>query len=325
MIPPNRNHYERIMNLLPPEMVKVFSEIDVNDYPSFVRSPGITDRMVDEESPLHAQTQSTLQMLFHTYLMKRHGEKIFVLEPDVGLMLAHTDIRGISGAQFKTPYREQLFILPPNLDFLTLYDPQTGVHRLSAVYVGYDGQELRLLAVGEANDRSKNEYDDTFAYFRFSINDSDLKTQIREQIERYSQDTFLAITGGVHNIGVAERLFNFVLNIVLYVCSPEADKYYEAWADVEPRITRMGGHARKAEITWLKANNRFLKIRLGTNTKLTTEQRQWYAQGSISTRTLVMGHWQHYHTGAGRVNEVLKWKTPFWRGVGEISNAPHIL
>ena len=40
-------------------------------------------------------------------------------------------------------------------------------------------------------------------------------------------------------------------------------------------------------------------------------------------KTLVAGHWQRYHTGAGRANIEWRFRAPFWRGAGEEGSAVH--
>jgi len=321
-----RSHYERLLSIVDHNLLQIFDQANARNFEEFVEIPAMRIMVGDENNPQFASMNSTLQLLFHLYSMRKHGEKIFVLEPDITLMLSNTDIKGVIGNQLRTPYQEQLFVLPENQTLLELYNPDTGYHRLSEIYVSYLDGELRLMAVGAANGNSIDEHDDTFAYFRFVITgDQDLKAQITAQIDHHSKDSLLVLSGGVHNLDKAAYLFNFILNTLLYVCSPDAETYYEGWADVDRKISKLSGKAKKAAISKLKARHHFLKIRLGANVKLTAEQRQYYASGSTSKRTLVMGHWMHYHIGVGRTEIVLKWRQPFWRGVGELSNVPHLL
>lgn len=320
------SHYERIQRILDPTLKQGLAAISASSYEEFIGHPLIS-QMYSTDPLQFAAANSTLQLLFHLHQMRKHGEKLFVVEPDTCTLLFNTDVRGVTTDLFRTPYVEQLFVLPPDLTTLTLYDPRTGNHRLCGVYVWYDRQELKIMAVGEPNQNSVNEFDDTFAYYRFNLGPGDLKTQVREQIAAYGKDHFLVLTGGVYNIEVAERLFNFILNLALYTCSPEADTHFESWAEIDTRFRHLHaqGRKRKELIARLKNQGRYLKIRLGSKTRLTTEQRQAFATGSTAKRTLVMGHWMHFHIGAGRTETILKWRQPFWRGTGELSNTPHLM
>lgn len=319
-------HYEQVLKLIPSALLDVFPSIQGDSYKDFLTHPEMQRNMDSLMDMGYGTATSTMNMFYHLFLMKRHGEKIFVIEPDLALMLAHTDIRGITGDVLKTPYREQFFVLPENLDFMTLYDPKTGNHPIGGMYVAYEGEEFRMLVVGRPNENSKDPLDDTFAYFRYSFDGRDLKEQVREHIERNRKDSMIALTGGSYNLDIAERIFNFILNVLLYVTSTEADLYFEAWKDVAPKVARMSGKERGRQIARLKASNRFLKIRMGRSVRLTPEQREAYAAGRVlAKRTLVMGHWQHYWIGVGRTEQTLKWRQPFWRGHGELSNFPHKL
>lgn len=326
-----KTHYQKILELMKGQgstiIDSVANEVVGDSYNEFYRHPQVT-AYVDKVYPNDPATAlSSLNMYYHTFLMKKHGEKIFVLEKDVALLLTHTEIKGVTGDMLKTPYREQLIVLPPDFDLIDLQDPTTGLHTLDSVYVSYDEKgELRLLAVGRPNENSPDEYDDTFAYFRFNFDSRDLKLQVKEHVERHRNSAELDIIGGRNNLEICQRLFDFILNVLLYISSPEADKYFETWADVDPSIKKMRGKAKKRAVKSLRARNNFLKIRVGMKTRLDKESRESYIGGrKIDKRTLVMGHWQHYWIGQGRTDKVLKWKQPFWKGMGELSNVPHKL
>ena len=323
-----RNHYQKVLNLMAgsPLVESMADELQDDSYESFYQHPVIRDYTACIMAANPASIPSSVAMYYHIFLMKRNGEKIFFLEPDMALLLAHTDIKGVAGPMLKTPYREQLIIMPPNFDAIQLYDPRTGNHRLDAVYVSYTGTLLRLLAVGHLNENSTNVLDDTLAYFKFNFDNRDLKVQVREQIEKHRQSPELIPLGGHYNLDIAAKLFDFILNILLYITSPEADMYFETWADVDPSIKKFKGTDKKKAIQRLRSRNNFLKIRVGMKTHLNRESRESYATGrKVDKRTLVMGHWQHYWIGVGREENVLKWKQPFWKGTGELSNVPHKL
>jgi len=305
----------------------VVNEVDGDSYEAFYKHPKV-NAYIDEVITIDPATaMSSVNMYYHIFLMKRHGEKVFVLEKDVALMLANTDIKGVTGDMLKTPYREQLIVLPQDLDLIELHDPATGVHKLDSVYVSYDDKgEMRLLAVGRPNGSAPADQDDTFAYFRFNFDNRDLKLQVKEHVEHNRNSAEVDLLGGKRNLGVCQRLFDFLMNVLLYITSPEADTYFETWNDVDPSMKKLKSKAKKKAVQRLRRTNHFLKIRVGLNTRLSRESREAYISGKTAAkRTLVMGHWQNYWIGQGRIEKVLKWKQPFWKGVGELSNIPHKL
>ena len=319
-----KNHYERMKIHLPwDKLLPIYKRMGDKtvSFEEFALHP---DMSFIEELPVEMSQQVILaNIIYHCYLMLRNGEKVYQVTPDLGLMLMNTELHGIKGDAVRMPFDEIMIEVPPNL--IKTHHPVTGYHQLECIYLNNDIEKdnllaLRLMFIGSPNEKSCNEFDDSVNYLRFVLDRNlDIREQVKDQIEAWKKDP-VAIKGfGNYNFDISHKIFNFILNVLLYVTSSEADLKWMGWPDVDPKIKKVKPKQRKEYIKKLRRNN-VLKCVVGGTIKLSLQDRQAHRDAlhgtgtAVSVRTLVAGHWQHYWTGKGRVEKIHKWKQPFWRG-----------
>jgi len=340
-------HYERTLNYpgigeIVDKSVHTSEYMDNLSWENFIKQPHIIEWVsegrehlnpdyLEELGDLETYLTSSVQVFYQLFMMKMHGEKVFDLTEDAANMLFNTNLKGVVGEMFKLPYKQQLISLPDTFTALLIPEQnKDGVpYKVQGIYLLQEPSEegllqLRILVISNWGSNT-DLYDERQMYLRLVIGPGLLEDQIRAQLDRMAvkcglDDKF----NGSSILSIADKLFKFILNVVLYINSPDAVLDKESWVHKDPSLKKLSSKARAKQIKRLKSLNNVLYIKVGVNGVLSREDRDSYREGvKCTTRTLVMGHWRRYHVGAGRVKIITKWIQPFWRGEGIIRNSPH--
>ena len=292
----------------------------------------------------HVQTQ------WQTACFERYGKRTYVVSEGLGVDLALTELRGITGADLRLPYPSIYVQVPPTLGYTV--DSAEGEHLVTGAYITEDktdsarwtkvdldktvhevptdgGRSWRVLLTAESalrDDEKKNDEDDALQFFAISLTPEDVTIDdtLRETVEVF-RGTPAELARG-ENTDKWLPIFRWLMNVVFYATSPDAQREHlranavadRLWRKVQraPRNTtqrkRLQGEYRK-----LDPRERIL---LGRSIKVDRARQEHHASSlrsgkrdALLRRTLVPGHFQRYHTGEGRTVTVWKWKAPHIR------------
>lgn len=270
-------------------------------------------------SPTQANT--TANMYYHVARYKVCGCKDYMVMPKLSAMLDATSLDS-DYELLKSPYAALAIEPPPGYE--KIYNEQTGEHKVKLVYVTFDEnadhKEIRFMIVGKPNSKNAHALDDAFFYFRTEIKkdrtlqeslDEDANKMIRDT-ERLYKDKELILK----NIEKTRRVFNYCLNVLMYVNSVNADK---KWREVYPhhvesKIKKLKDMKRVRKLR--KINKSFRKCILGENIITSYKSKEDHGQKwSLSKRVHVSGHYHKYWYGSGDKKELKpRWVKPYWKG-----------
>lgn len=339
-------HYQRFKNINGQEETKnLFSKFpkEMVSFDEFATT-AVLKEILNPMVAMGGSTQanSFANILYHVYAFWKSGEKVFRVEEDLALMLYNTEAKGMTADMIKTPYYQQYIVVPPGLE--KIKDPISGEHDLEGVYVCIHPTEdpkvrhFMMLSCGLPKKTALSEQDDTFSFFRVFLNDEqEIMPQVLTQLNNPPPDSAIKRApdyASVNNDKIP-RLALFIMNVLLYITSPDRDLYWESWADIDSKVKKLSGRERQRRIDDLKQKHHLAGV-LGGTLKLKREVRELYrgvqasGRSPITVRTLVMGHYRKVWYGAfgsPKRAQRPKWIEPFWRGVGNdpISNKEHLI
>jgi len=285
---------------------------------------------------LEQQMIFTTNMMFHVYKFVTNHMKIYQISQDLGDMLMNTTLKKVPSELLQSPYEEIVLETPINL--LSLNDGETGEHNVYNIYVNIEehtGEKvLKLFIAALSNENSVDELDDKCFYFKLIVKDGE---NIHDSVNRQADD-FIADgkkysdSSDLMNIKKISRIFNFVLNCLLYITGAECDiKYIDRRRDLQGKMDRAKSGGKRKKWERMINNCDLPKYVIGSSIKLTRMEKEAYdcartGTGSKHTsRTIVQGHWRNQVYGEGRSLRKMVWIKPFWRGpeFGELINKKH--
>lgn len=261
--------------------------------------------------------RGALQFLAHFFVL--HKALILSDTPswisvseDLLLLLAHTDVRGVTRGDIQLP-------LPA-----VFLDVPVGFFRDS------DGLEARAIGVAkqvaELEDGTPWEFLSVVVYLHPEKgegfvpvhsgipmeHDSDILSNISMPYEDEEKAEEATILGEVVSREEAWlTLLKIVLNVILYVNSPSADLKEETVS--QTKKVKVRGRRSKVQL------NRFQKIIAGTSVRLSNDVRNALRSGTganskITYSFVVRGHWRNQAYGPKRSLRKRKWIEPFVKG-----------
>lgn len=250
----------------------------------------------------------------------RHGPQVYVPTLDLAKRLQQTHIDNLKCSDLRLPFRAVYVQVPKDLGY-EVHDRHTGYHRVEGVYFveEIDPRGWRALVVGASKD---GPLDDTTMDARIDLNLGqrlfrDALEDVREDVKNPTVRHFLheAWTESAESSKWVD-IMEWAARVVLYASCADARRAIRS--DVNPTRKHLdnlirGSSKRKRRDKLAARREQHMPWRRiflggdetasGTHTSALLQDGHW-----------VQGHFQHYHTKAGRI---LKWKEPFWKGPGD--------
>lgn len=178
---------------------------------------------------------STASIFYHVYCLYKSKEKFYYICPQLARNLLNTELN-IDSYFLKSPFPELYIQIEPGT--LQIYELMTKeLWPVTGIYVHYaelkDGdkfyKQLRIMAIGLKPENSKSEVptdglDDSAFYFKIDLKDGKIQDLLQENIDGIlNNQTDLETFGGYANVEHIRQIFNFVLNVLLYITSKDPD------------------------------------------------------------------------------------------------------
>lgn len=260
-------------------------------------------------------------IIFHQYSYYLGAGRTYEVSNGIAEMLLNTKL-DIDTDLLKSPFREIILMPPPGL--LQVYNRYTGWHDVYTIYVHLDERSpidkmLRVLVVGKANEKSTNPYDDAAFFFKVDFKEGNVFDNLDTYMKEWEKDPLHDTYSTENDTEVMPRIFQFVLNVLLYLTSQDADIRHKdsQYQDMAKRIKglKSAGKIRKLQQRMEKepVERRYV---VGSSVHLSTEERTLY-QGVAKGRLkwAVGGHWRKQWYGKrGEQYQKPKWIRPYFKG-----------
>lgn len=242
-----------------------------------------------------------LNVFFHLYHMHMSHNRVYYITPELSLKLSNTELN-IDTHFLKSPFRELYLQIEPGLFYITDKD---GDHTVSGIYVHLrdrnDGQkELRVMAAAFLKETSKIPFNDSLFYFKILMGPGKIKDEMSKYMENEikGHETELSRSGGLTNVGHIEELFNFVINVLLYITSKDPDIRkqlpYDFQADMGRKKSKnklkkiMKRASSSTSLPIMIVGSKFMDQHYVTEARECGGVRNWRLQKKV----LVSGHWR---------------------------------
>lgn len=304
----------------------------------------------EKMAPFLEQIVTIFMAWYQDYCLKTCGDKVYLVKPDLRWALENTDLKGYPADLLRLPF-PTIYVDVENL--IEIVNPLTGMHKASGVYITEDTaretRTWRILIVGKGKEESPlgKKFDDALYHYQimlpegktvddaieYSFSFLSKDAPVRE-IELDFEGRKIKISNGyaseenreqfIDMWGNLLKLFKYVMNVMIYVTSQDADVKFGAaspeYRALQERAMRAEGKKRRAlfdRLKTMKADNAYI---LGGNIVIDRKPKTAQVDSDETehrkqkVRSLVSGHFRLYHIGVGRTEAVTKWIAPFWRG-----------
>ena len=296
-------------------------------------------RMVEQITGSKAHAYLHYNMLYHLNYFELYYKRVYQITNSLAEMLINTHLNKVPIQLLKAPYPEILLEIPLNL--LDVIVPPTGRHRVYNIYVYLKEhteheKELRILVAGLSNENSCHELDDGMFYFRINTKDgdTDLQKVVEREIDNMRKDTHLlkVFNNDIDNLSRIKKIFDFVLNCLLYITGADCDvKYVDRSIDLKRKFDNAKSDGKRKKWQRMIHNAGLPRYMVGNSIILSRIEREAYESirngqsGKHTVRTIVQGHWRNQACGEGRALRRATWIKPFWRGpeFGELISKKH--
>jgi hypothetical protein len=288
-------------------------------YHSFIEEPALLN-ILDVMDP--ARTTITAHLLFHATFQLKY-RRTYVIRQGLAERLNRTHLRGLHGRDLRLPYPAIYLKIPPVEPPLKIWNEDSGWHTVESIYVveeDTDPRSWRLMACGECRgELMPGVPDDAVFHWELRLPDDMLLIEAlaRQQEAVRRDERRIGHTFGPNAVEW-QRLFLFVLNVVLYATMPDArvrpDPQVEA---ARRRIKGSGERRRAAERKWRRLGYRMI-VGDGIERPSTRE---------LMTRTYVEGYYRQQPYGPAASLRRRQWISPHWRGPDDapVSTTQHRL
>lgn len=263
------------------------------------------------------QQQATLDSIY----MMCDDPRIFSIEPALGELLQNTTLRGAEYEHLRLPFRTCFFKLPPNQ--FEVWISHTDHLPLEGVYVSEERHEDSswfLFLCVSTQPKERRFLDDCMFTMPILFVPGPLEEQVADRIEELRFGGH-ALTPNWKNVDQFPAVFRWMVNVILYVTSSEAD-VQNGWWHEKMALTMKhahGGHKAKvrrqlelesARVSWVGRT-----IRINRMDKTSSDGG---VEGDRKHPTLhwVHGFWRNQVYGQGRSLRRHIWVAPFLRGEG---------
>lgn len=325
-----KTHYEKLLNKFPAikTFFKEFEEDGLSGEFSFEEFIGTrTAQKLFNLLPRNVDIQSgalMTQIMFHFCAFKFCAGRMYEISDNIAEMLLNTKL-DIDSSMVKSPFPEIMVLVPDNL--LSIYNKHTGFHNVYTIYINiYDGNEnerlIKILCVGKPNEKSVDEFDDATFYFKIPLLDGKVSHSLKKAMEDWEKSDVHKVFSTVNDTDKLPRIFQFVLNVLLYITSSDSDIRLEKsnYDNMLKKLNGLKSASKKRKLgTRIGMESKLDKYIVGGSIQLSPEEKGILdasrAHGSKhGIRYPVGGHWRNQPYGPKNSLRRHKWIKPHFRG-----------
>jgi hypothetical protein len=258
-----------------------------------------------------AGATATLEMTYPLFVYMKAGNPSFNIESDLIMSLRDTEIPSLPMDMLRAPFEGFLVNVPRG----TFEYPAENVDEIFISNV--EGDRFRVVfSQGEFSHYINilaDNLEETIAeaIIRTMGQSSNMPASLREKIHAES----------MYSNYFKTDIFNFAVNLTLYITSPDADMYLDKKRqhEIHQKLQGLKGR-RKRELLLSKLQQEKEKKRyiVGANIRLQKEYTATLTDSGkkwvLKHRCRVMGHWRDQPYGPGNTLRKQKWIAPFYKG-----------
>lgn len=328
---------------------------DVSEFMTHPATSGLMNTLLSIPMNYDRLEESSEIASWHMQTLMRLEGVVYSVSPRLAQLLRETRLSGVSCDLVRSPHHV-MFVEIPRSSGLQVYNRDTGWHPAEGAYVveadrvydpdlwrkrredppprlapGESFREIRVQVIGSSKDET-NIWDDACFNFRIRMVDDTIEEAIARELAG------VAGLWGRHRLAakeVVEQLFNFVVNVLLYCTSVNADivtRLNPAWEVLRNRAQKAKSDKKRKRLQQEmgkldRRETRMLGSRLITGkAPLVDAPSSPGATGTgkpLTTPHLVSGHWKGVWMGStdpdrakeiGDRRKVPKWIAPYPRG-----------
>ena len=243
-----------------------------------------------------------LNVYFHIYHMKKSGDKIYYITPELSVRLAQTSLN-VDTFFLKSPFREIFVQIDPGLFFINDVEgkkvPVTGFYVYLKDFEKH--KQIRVMACSLHKPTPEIPLNDTNFYFHMEFESGKLKDELRKYIDTKVMPELTDIKrfGAGNNIDYLEDFGAFALNVLLYITSRKSDLTDVDPFDFESKLLGLKSASKKNKVKKRaeKASTcRIIVIGQGIQDKNNDIEKIQKAGGigkwKLQSKVRVSGHWR---------------------------------
>jgi hypothetical protein len=263
------------------------------------------------------------QVIFHCYAFFKGTGRIYEVSDSIAEMLLNTELN-VDVSLVKSPFRETMIIVPENL--VQIYNRTTGMHNVYTIYTNLEERSdtdktLKVLCIGRENSESKELFDDAVFYFKIDFKEGTISESLKQGIEEWKKNPNYELLSTMNDSEIMPRLFQFTLNILLYITSADCDIVEEKsqYTEMEKRLKNIQNSAKIRKLQQkIDRESRINRYVIGRSIKLSSEEVQLYEairSGKHKVRYPVGGHFRlQWYGHKDSQYQKHKWIRPHFRG-----------
>lgn len=284
-------------------------------------------------------------LYYHAAAYMTNGFRSYEVAPELGEMLRHTELQGLSGRDLQPPYRALYIDVPPTTG-LKVWNDESGWHPLRGVYLSVDdeldemdgtqvpGRTLRAMVVGQWTIEKYEGYDipdDALLYWHVPLVDDWSLDRCIQRHKQTARDYAGRYPSSLKKMQHEwDAIFTWIVNVLMYATSwkHRADlRHFDPQAEALRRRLQKAKNPkrRKAVAAELGRADQRRYTRLGFGMpSLSTDK----GTGKpLDKRVLVSGHWRNQAVGPRWSERRWILIEPFYRGPEDVpeESVPHRL
>ena len=256
---------------------------------------------------------NAVNVMFHLYHMRYHGEKIYYVTPDLSIKLAQTSL-SVDSYFLKCPFREIHVQIEPGLFHINDVDGRKV--SINGFYVNFREEEgdkkfVRIMASSLLKPTPKYKFNDSNFYFRLELGPGKIRPQvkkyIKENIEASDKSDILKKFDLYKNIDHFEEFAFFIFNALLYITSQNSNQIVQEPQDFKKRekeVKTKKGRLKLAKKIGRETLQRVIIIGDSTEDNKINEVKKWGGVGAwkLKNRVHVSGYWRTQWYGSKKDN-----------------------
>lgn len=292
---------------------------------------------------LRISDTATAIQIWHSVMVRRHGERVFHISKGLSPRLYLTSIEGLKWKELQLPFPSVVLWLPPGL--ISIQAVRTGWHRLDTIIVseGHDEQRrvISFFFMGQENEKSIAAGDDATFFINLKQGENSDEALLEDAIPSAfafelhpdapigMRDETGRFTSGEESI---RRAIQYAINVLLYIGSTgdcARAPFPARWGKLKEKSRRLAGRklARvKAELKEIEGQHRpYLvgtSIPIDPNLTRAASEASQAKRGSPQVASYVRGHWKRQPYGPEAELRKLIWLQPYWRNLEGETHAP---
>lgn len=309
--------------------------------PDFAALAGFMTQLVEggayrhpNNTRVHSLVQTMASVHHQVWNFEHGGRHVYEVSPGLGLQLAHTEIRGVTTDDLRSPFPSIYVVVPPQAG-LRIWNNQSQWHVLEGCYLFEEvredgGRWWDCLFIGEPKGDlfyPGDEADDALLYMNLGLPTGKTMDQALEMKTQAILAYENLVSRDPHwQMNDWRLLFRFLSNVVLYATWPEAD-IEERWASKEAqqlwaRLHRERSPKKRNKISQrLAGTDRSKRTVLGGSIIVRRVREELGADlgtpregHALRVRLQVAGHWKRVVHGKGRAERRWQHVSPYWKG-----------